>query len=328
MHKVNIGLYGTNGHQIQNLLRDHPDARIIAVAAFAPATVSDDLKSAGVKVYNTLEQLLADGEIHMVSLCSPMRADQANDAIQSLEAGMHVYAEKPCALLAADVDRIIATSHRTGRFFHEQASTVFDQPYCTLRKIVDSGVLGTIVQVYTQKSYPWFDQRPQDERVDGGLATQAGVYNARFVEHVAHERIKSLTMKETTLGNPVAGGQCRRAVSMLMELENGGLASAVSNYLCPAPPAWQKWGYETVRIWGTNGFVESIDNGRIGTLSLVGRACETLDFSEPGMNFLDSFIGEIRTGKRAIPLTLQDELSPTRWVVQAKERLGYATSAK
>lgn len=322
MSKINVGLYGTNGHQIHNALKDHPLAQVVAVAGFSSAALPAHLKNASVKNYNTLGELLADPAIQLISLCSPFRSHQAEDTIQCLEAGKHVYAEKPSALKVADLDRIMATARRTGKIFHEQAAMVFEQPYCTLRKIVDSGVLGTIVQVYTQKSYPWFDQRPQDENIDGGLATQAGVYNARFVEHVANVRIKSLEIKETRLGNPVPQGQCRRAVSMLMELENGGLASGVTNYLCVAPPSWQNWGYEIVRIWGINGFVESIDNGRIGTLALAGQSCQSLDFSSPGRNFLDMFLEEIRTGRKVIPFSLEEELRPTRWVVQAKENLG------
>jgi len=317
MSKIRVGLYGSNGHQIHNRLIDHPHAEIVAVAAFGPAAIPDHLTKAGVQVYESLDELLAS-DVQLVSLCSPRRADQADDAIRSMEAGKHVYAEKPCALRSDDVDRITATAHRTGVIFHEMASTAFDQPYCTLRRIVESGVLGTIVQVYSQKSYPWHDGRLQDEQIDGGLATQAGVYNARFVEHVAGVRIRSLTLKETRLGNPIADGQCRRAVSMIMELENGGAASGVANYLCPAPPWWGKWGYETVRIWGTNGFIESIDSGRIGTIAITGQDPQTLDFSDPFPAYLDMFIDEIRTGKKIIPFTLEKEISPTRWVVLAK----------
>jgi hypothetical protein len=34
MKKLGIGLYGTNGHQIEKLLAAHPRAELVAVAAF------------------------------------------------------------------------------------------------------------------------------------------------------------------------------------------------------------------------------------------------------------------------------------------------------
>jgi predicted dehydrogenase len=320
--KVHIGLYGANGHQIHNGVSEHSHGRIAAVAAIEAAHLPDRVKAAGVRFYPGLKEMLADPTIQLISLCSPRRADQAADAIAAMEAGKHVYAEKPSALHEADLDRIIETSRRTGRIYHEMASSAFDQPYITLRKIVESGVLGTIVQIYTQKSYPWHDRRPADERVDGGLAMQAGVYNARFTEHVAGAVIRSVIARETQLGNPASAGQCRRAVSWIMELEGGGLSSGVTNYLCPAPQQWGNWGYETVRIWGTSGFAESIDSGRIGTLALTDQPARPIDFSTPAPNYLDMFIEEIRGGKRIIPFSMERELSPTRWVIRGKAQMG------
>jgi predicted dehydrogenase len=274
---------------------------------------------AGVTVYKTLEEMLRDERVQMVSLCSPLRSEQAGHAVAAMNAGKHVLAEKPSATREADLDAIIATAKRTGRIFHEQVNTAFEQPYATLRGIVKSGVLGTIVQVYAQKSYPWRDSRPQDEAIDGGLATQAGVYCTRFVEHVAGERIASIHSAETKLGNPNPTGQCRRAVSFLMTLKNGGLASGVANYLGPDPQHWGRWGYEICRIWGTNGMVESVDFGRIGTLAVHGESPRTIDLTTPvPVPFFDRVIEEMLTGKPATDFDLETELSPTRWVIRAK----------
>jgi predicted dehydrogenase len=319
MPKLNIALYGANGHQIHNQLANHPHAQIVAVTGMDPANLPDRLKTPAIKRPATLANILADPDIDLVSLCSPRRADQAEDAIAALRAGKHVYAEKPSE---RDLDRIIQTSRQTGRIYHEMASSAFDQPYITLRKLVESGVLGTVVQVYSQKSYPWHERRIADEAIDGGLAIQAGIYNARFVEHVAGVNIKSVIARETQLGNPPWAGQCRRAVSWLFELENGGLSSGITNYLCPPQNIWGNWGYETLRIWGTNGFAESIDSGRIGTLALVDKPPTPIDFSQPVPDFLEMFIDEIHTGRRIIPFSLEKELSPTRWVIRGKRQMG------
>ena len=316
---VRVGLYGNNGHQIQRALLQNPVAVLAAVVGIPDEALPDELRK--VTRYSSLAALSADPRIDLISLCSPWRSDQAQDAIFCLRAGKHVYAEKPCSLTERDLDAILRTARETGLRFHEQAGTAFQQPYQTLREIVRSGVLGQITQIYAQKSYPWHDERPQDERIDGGLTRQAGVYCARFVEHVAGLSIKSVTLRETMLGNPIPGGGCRRASTMLFELANGGLATGIANYLCPAPPFWDRWGYETLRIWGVNGFVESIDGGRVGTLALTGAECRSLDFAEPSLDYLGMAIEEVRTGNTVIPFSLEEELSPTRWVLRAKERL-------
>ena len=314
--KIKMGLYGRNGHQVQNALVNHSKAELVAVAGWGECDLPTGLEN--VKRYESLEELLADEAVELVSLCSPLRSEQAGHAVACMKAGKHVYAEKPCAMTEEDLDKIIATSHETGMIFHEMAPTAFDQPYCTVREIVASGVVGEVIQVFSQKSYPWADWRPGDERIDGGLGLQVGVYNARFTEHVADVKIKAISSRETLLGNDVPNSQCRRAVSFLMELENGGVASGIANYCCPASPGWKKWGYETVRIFGTKGFIESIDSGRIGTVAVNGREPETLDFSTPGKDYLEMVLEEVATGEKVIPFSLEDEISPTRWVIRAK----------
>lgn len=321
MGKTRVGLYGFNGHQIHQALVGHPAAEVVAVAGAAGGAVPVEARGAGVRVFDTLDQMLAGSDAELISVCSPRRADQADESVRCMDAGRHVYAEKPSALTEEGLDRVAAAARRNGVVYHEQIPTAFVQPYATLRDIAASGVLGQIVQVFGQKSYPWHDRREQDEQADGGLTTQVGVYLTRFVEHVAGVKIKSITAKETTAGNPVAGGGCRRAASVLMELENGGLATGVANYLGPQPPSWQNWGYETVRVWGVDGFVESIDLGRIGTLKLNGRPPQPLDFSRPVTDLLERVVGEVRTGEKTIPFTLEEELSPTRWIVRAKRQL-------
>jgi predicted dehydrogenase len=216
------------------------------------------------------------------------------------------------------LDRIVATAACTGRICHEMAGTALDEPYATVREVVASGELGEVIQVLAQKSYPWADWRPGDERVDGGLALQVGVYPLRFAEHVAGMRVTDLQLRETTLGNDVPGSECRRAVSYIMTFANGGLGSAVANYCCPASPSWQNWGYEMVRIFGTNGFVECVDGGRIAQVVVNGKPPRPLTFRSDRPGFFELLLQEIRTGERVIPFTLEDELRPTRWVIRAK----------
>lgn len=324
-----MALYGENGHQIQHTIAHRTGCALVAIAGIAGANLPAEW--AGATRYGSLDELLADARVDVVSLCSPRRSDQARDAIRCLEAGKHVYAEKPAALVERDLDDIIATSRRTGRRFREQAGTAVTPPYLAMRRIVSSGVLGQVVQVYSQKSYPWHSARPQDEQIDGGLLMQAGIYCCRFVEHVAGMSIASIDARETTFTNPDPTGQCRRAVAMQMTLTNGGLASAVVNYLCPAPPDWHRWGYETLRIWGTSGLIESIDHGRIGTLALHGQPPQSIDLLEkddgPRPDHLAMFLDEVRTGRDVLPLSMEEELNPTRWVIRGKRAAERAITA-
>ena len=313
--KLGIGLYGSNGHQL-NLakLASHPDARLVAVAALRQTTLP-----AGVKRYATLDELIADPSVDLVSLCSPRRAEQARDAIRCLEAGKHVYAEKPCALTERELDAVLAAAQRAGKEFHEMAGTVFAPSYAPIRKLVRDGAIGEVVQVFVQKSYKYGRSRPQDEAIDGGMFLQAGIHAARMVEHAGGVRIKSITGWETTHGSPEKGDG-KIAGAAQIGLENGGLATIIINYLNPGIAAMPH-GNETLRVFGTKGFVESVDGGARTRLVTGEGVVEPLPREGSGAgDYFDFFAAHLARGA-AMPLTLEEELHPLRMLLRAKQEI-------
>ena len=308
-NKIKVGLYGTNGHQIQNKLQDHPLAELHAVAGFDDKAISSLVKAP--KIYSTLDELIADKDIDLISLCSPRRSEQASEAIKCMLGGKHVYAEKPCAMSEKELDEIVKTSKSTGKIFHEMAGTAFEQPYLAMREIVKSGKIGTVVQVLAQKSYPYFDSRPQDENVDGGLLLQVGIHAIRFVEHVACAKIAEMEAVQTKLGNPKTG-ELHMAVSYLIKLENGGVASAVANYLNPR--AFPSWGNESLRIFGTGGFIEAVDGGKSTRLVLNDKDCGPIEVRELPEYYFDMLAASV-LGKGKMPLSLEDELHPLKMLL-------------
>lgn len=315
--KLGVGLYGINGHQIFDLLDDSPSAVLVAAAGM-PESRRPILaeRFPGLRFYETLEELLKDRDVQLVSLCSPVRRSQASEAMLCMRAGKHVYAEKPCAMTVEDLDALMQSALECGVQFHEMAGTAFDEPYHTMAEIVKSGRIGEVVQVLAQKSYPYFDARPQDEDVDGGLLCQAGVHALRLVEHAAGRKIIEISATETKLGNPAKGGGLHMAASYLMRLEGGAVGSVVANYL--NQPGFGLWGNETLRIFGTKGFVEAVDGGTRTRLVIGDEDLGPLDI-RPGARDYFHLIADSVLGVAPQPLSMQDELHPTRAVLRAKE---------
>lgn len=314
--KIKVALYGDNGHMIGHQLENHAGAELTATAAVNPLRLSPSQRAnSHIRLYGSLSELLTNKEVELVSLCSPKRLDQADDAIACLRAGKHVYAEKPCAMREEDLDRIIEAARVNNREFHEMTGTAFGQPYLAMRHLVQNQTIGTVVQVLVQKSYPSnFASRPQDEAVDGGLLCQVGIHTIRYIEHVAGQKVESVEAFETGLGNP-GPGNLKMAACFILRLKNGGVASAISNYL--NPKGFGKHGNEHLRIFGTLGFVEAVDGGARTRLILGDKDCGPIDVSEPSKDYFDYFISALR-GEGSMPLTLEDELHPTRIVIRAK----------
>lgn len=123
------------------------------------------------KVYSTLEQTLADPSIDIVSLCSPNMVHPAQ-AIATINAGKHVYIEKPIAL-----DYESAKAIRDALKAHPEVKVCvgFEVRYCQqfsmMLSLINKGLLGDIH--YGEADYyhgigPWYGQFRWSKKLDGG----------------------------------------------------------------------------------------------------------------------------------------------------------------
>lgn len=68
----------------------------------------------GIRVYETLEEILSDPEIDLVDICLPPNM-HVDAACKALEAGKHVLCEKPLGLSTEDCDTILAAAKKADR---------------------------------------------------------------------------------------------------------------------------------------------------------------------------------------------------------------------
>jgi hypothetical protein len=103
-------------------------------------------------------------------------------------------------------------------------------------------------------------------------------------------------------------------------LQNGGIATIIINYLNPSHPK-QPHGNETLRVFGTKGFIESVDGGARTRLVTKDNAVEPLPREGSGAgDYFDFVAAHLATGA-AMPLTLDEELHPLRMLLRAKEKM-------
>ena len=315
--KLRVGLYGSFGHQIHSKLYDNDDAELAAVAAVGDWFFREVEKHcSNVILYSSLEEMIEDETIDLISLCSPKRSEQEKHIIMCLKAGKHVYAEKPATFSEEGLEKILAVAKENGCEFHEMADSVFVEPYWSVRKLVKSGKIGEIIQVYVQKSYPLnINSRPQDEETDGGLIRQAGIHAIRFLEHITGLEVESVKVRQTHLGNINPNEGLYTASSWMMTLSNGGVASACVNYL--NPKGFGKWGNESIRIFGTEGMVEITDGGR--RTHLYTQSADEGEIDTHNSDCVDYFnlLAQHLLYGNDMPLSQEEELHPLRVVIRA-----------
>ena len=311
--KMGVGLYGDYGHQIAGKLVDHPHFYLAGYSHIAAGSLPPGLlRSSTGMAAESLDELLKNPAVKLVSLCSSRRADQAMLAMQCLHAGRHVLAEKPCAMNPAELDMLMTTALEARLVLREMANDIgWQQPYLALRRVIESGRIGTVLQVFVQKSYPMHGGRPDDEETDGGLMLQCAGHCLRMIEQVAGKRIEFIDGVE--ICRPGQSSGLRIAASLMMRLECGATAAAVANYL--NPPAFGLWGNEHLRVFGSDGMVEIIDGGQYTRLYANGTVSALLQ-DEPGKDQLDLLVEEIQRGINRDDLERQ--LHPTRMAMAAR----------
>lgn len=316
---LRIGLYGSNGHQIHHLLPLKDRATVTAHAACS-SEIAEDLNSRfpQSREGQSLQDLLDDPEVDAISLCSPRRDEQVGHTLAALQAGKHVYAEKPCCFTEEELDGLVDEAHLQGLVFREMGTTSFEPPYWKIREVVLSGILGEVVQIYAQKSYPNHPGRPGDEGIDGGLVRQVGIHALRHIVQCTGRRILDIGCQETQTGL-ADRGDLRHAANLTMILDNSGLALASINYCNQR--GFPSWGNETLRVWGTEGFVEATDGGTRTRLVIGEKDEGELDLPTEIPNDLSIFVDQILCGTPS-PLSEEEELHPTRMILRAKAQAG------
>ena len=113
---LGVGVVGAGGFArfLAGAVADLPDVRLVAVADSDPSRAADLATAVGARAVTRWEDLLADPEVDVVAIMTPP-SSHATITRAALEAGRHVWCEKPLATDAAAAAAVYAAAERTGR---------------------------------------------------------------------------------------------------------------------------------------------------------------------------------------------------------------------
>ncbi len=250
--KIGIGIIGAGGiaeHEHIPAYLQQPDARIVAVAdVVAERAQALAEKNAIPRAYGAIEDLLLDPDVEAVSVTTP-NAFHAPISLAALEAGKHVFCEKPPATSADEVRRVKTLAERSGKTLYYCLNNRFRPDVMQLRRYVQSGELGEIYYAKTwtirRRGAPggWFANKQMS---GGGALIDIGVHcidwtlfimgNPQPVEifGVTYSKIKKYELEDhRTWSPPEVRGQAQmeRVVDVddlataLIRLDNGATLS-------------------------------------------------------------------------------------------------------
>lgn len=138
------------GHWGKNLARNYAQLGALAAVADYHAPTAERIAQEHGTEARSFEDILADESIDGVSLATPAET-HADMAVAALEAGKHVYVEKPLALLPADGERMAAKAQETGRVLMVGHLLQYHPIFLKAKDLVADGAIGALRYVYSNR---------------------------------------------------------------------------------------------------------------------------------------------------------------------------------
>lgn len=153
-------------------------ATLSALATSTPAKAAPfDAIAPGLTVYDSYDALLAAPDIDAIYIPLPNHL-HVEWTLKAIAAGKHVLCEKPIALTAPDIDRLIAARDQAGVVVAEAFMVAHHPQWARVRDLLASGVIGTLRHIEGAFTYNNTDPaniRNNAEAGGGGLR-DVGVY--------------------------------------------------------------------------------------------------------------------------------------------------------
>lgn len=188
MEPVPIGIIGVGQigkHHLENYARIE-GAKVVAAADIAQDELNRVAERFSIpRTYTNFRDLLADPEVVAVDVCLHNNL-HAPVTIAALDAGKHVYCEKPMAGSYVDALRMYETARQCGRKLSIQLSTLFSKETKAAKRLIDGGYLGHLYHArstgFRRRGRPFVDgygtaSFVQKDVAAGGALYDMGVYH-------------------------------------------------------------------------------------------------------------------------------------------------------
>ncbi|MEK0314489.1 Gfo/Idh/MocA family protein [Cohnella sp. 56] len=186
--EIKIGLIGAGQIGMQHLERYATIAgvRIEAVCDISPEAADSAAKQYAIpRVCTDYRDLLADSDIEAVDVCLHNNYHEPV-TVAALQAGKHVYCEKPIAGSYTDGAKMTHAAEASGRMLHIQLAQLYSKETKAAKQLIEGGKLGKLYHArstgFRRRNRPFVDGYgtpafTRKEIAGGGALLDMGVYH-------------------------------------------------------------------------------------------------------------------------------------------------------
>ena len=236
MKKVRFALIGcgmiANFHA--TAIERIPEAELVGVFDEYRPGAERFVQTRPVRIFDTLEALLASDEVDAVGICTPSGLHTAQ-AVQAMRAGKHIVVEKPMSLTLADADLLIQTAGETGVKVCVISQFRFSEAVQEIRRAIEAGAFGTIVSGSLQMKYyrsqeyyasgGWRGTWAMD---GGGCLMNQGIHGVDMFRYLMGP-VKSITALTKTQTRNV---EVEDSAVAILEFQNGAVGTLEGSTTC------------------------------------------------------------------------------------------------
>ncbi len=255
---INFGIVGcgmiANVHA--NAILEIENANLYGACDYDKNRAVEFAKEYSIKAYASLEEMLNDGDIDAVIICTPSLF-HAEMAIKALDSGKHVIIEKPMALDEESANDIIKSCEKSGKKLTVISQLRLEEDVIRVKNLVKDGVFGKISlcrlsmkYVRTPEYYSSSSWRGTIKYDGGGALMNQGIHGIDMLMYIMGD-IKNVKGKIRTLVHDI---EVEDSAVAVVEFASGALGTIEAS-TCAYP------GFDRrIEIHGDKGYVYLKEN--------------------------------------------------------------------
>ena len=220
---VNVGQAGL-GHWGKNLVRNFDELANLTWICESDAARGAEFgaRYPNARVTTSFEEMLADDELQAVVIATPVPTHHPL-AKQALEAGKHVFVEKPPAMHVAEMEELVALAEARGLVLMPGHLLLYHPGVLKLKQLVDSGELGDVLCVYGNR------QNLGIIRTNENALWSLGVHDLSVILYLIGEQPSQATAN----GNAFLNAGVEDVVFCYLQFPSGKIAHMHLSWLDP-----------------------------------------------------------------------------------------------
>jgi predicted dehydrogenase len=278
-----------------------------------------------IRVYTDLSQMLAQPELHVVSVCS-FPDQHAGQSIRAAQAGKHLIIEKPLCLSLEDLRRVQNAVKQSGVKVCVCLECRFSSQFLATKALLDRGLLGPLH--YGEVDYyhgigPWYGQfRWNTKKAQGGSALlSAGCHALDALRLCMGSEVLEVTSAASKSGGEAFAPYEYAPTSVtILKFKNGSIGKCTTSIDCLQPY------YFHTHLVGSKGSLldnkfhsSELGTGKESWSTLSFKPLDSGDVSDhPYQTQFDAFFNALAKGVE-MPLTNLSEAAKTHEVIFAAD---------